>query len=720
MAADPSAILARAAMTLASGANPVGRPLNCALTAQVLAARCSAGSQPSAAVVPPSGFLPSTSSALAPPAATAATLAWDPKDLQAVLFGGLGAAGPLSTTWTFNGTWKNVTNPGDAPPPRYGAAMAFDNQSGSMVLFGGCGVTQCPLGDTWTFQSDGWTNETASLGTSTPTPSYDASMTTFGNHGAVLFGGCTDRLCTSQVGTTDLFENNSNCPANYQPNPCWIPQSGVGPSSRAGAALGYFPPDNVIVLYGGYAGSGAGLWHDLNDTWVLHDGAWQNSTFTQVEFPGEPYPAQGRSFASFFYYGGAAPLDGEMYLYGGYNHTTGAAYGQLWAAVVLQNTTAGWANYSVLGQPPPRAEPALASTWLSGPSENYAAILVGGTGPDSALLNDTWVFENQTVLSPAVTPVFAETNQTLSFAASAVGGTSPVAAQWAFGDGSIGQGLVTSHAYATAGNYTATVMTTDAWGVQNSSSVEVGVHFPSINLTLPSAIDTNVSAEFSASLINGTPLSGTSSKYTVVWNIPGHAVTPGMHVAVVFTTSGVKECSVEVTDGSGTQVGLAFAVTVNPMLVANPTFTPSNPKPGATVYFAVSASGGTPPYTFAWEFGSGRGANTSAPTNYYTKAGSYTVEVWANDSIGTSTETNLTVNVGTTAPPFVFDWSRGVWVFVAIGIVVAVVVFLAILGRRRRPAAVATPPTSSLTPWTPPTGTTPQGRTGPGSPPPPS
>jgi hypothetical protein len=94
--------------------------------------------------------------------------------------------------------------------------------------------------------------------------------------------------------------------------------------------------------------------------------------------------------------------------------------------------------------------------------------------------------------------------------------------------------------------------------------------------------------------------------------------------------------------------------------------------------------------------------------------------VWANDSIGTSTETNLTVNVGTTAPPFVFDWSRGIWVFAAIGIVVAVVVFLAILGRRRRPAAVATPPTSSLTPWTPPAGTTPQGRTGPGSPPPPS
>jgi len=705
---NPHTVLERAAATLGSTASPLGRSLTCAVGPNVLAARCAVPATSLSSVIPPLGFLPSTGGPLAPPASTAATLAWDAPVHEAVLFGGTGTTGAMNSTWTFNGTWINITNPADAPPARYGAAMDFDNQSQEIVLFGGCGIHQCPLADTWTFQAGVWVNDTGELGSATPVGAYDASLVDYGNQGALLFGGCIAPSCTSQTNSTEVFATSASCPAPIQPGPCWTAwtgPAGSGPSARAGTALGYFPPENLIVLYGGYSGAGPGRWYDLNDTWVFHGDSWKNTTIDLTQTPGIAYPSTGRSYASFFYYGAPAPFAGQLYLYGGFNHTTGASYPQVWGVVGLGNVTEGWENFSdSISQPAARERPAMASTYLSGPSENYAAILVGGESRDSDLFNDTWVFENQTLLNPSVSPIPSETNQTLQFQANATGGTQPLTARWNFGDGRSGVGVETDHSYALGGNYTATVTTTDAWGVRNSSSVSVAVRLPSINLTLPSAIDTNLTAEFSASLLNGTPLNGTPNKYNISWSFPGHRLTPGAQVAVIFPSPGVKECSVEIEDGTGTEVARSFAVTVNPVLIATPAFSPSNPKPGATVNFTVTASGGTSPYTYSWEFGSGKSSNRSSPTNVFSKSGTYIIQVWTNDSIGASTERNLTVTVGTTSPPFVFDLSRGIWVIVAIAIIVAVVVLLAILGRRRPPNATETSPTTPVSvvrtpPW---------------------
>ena len=540
-----------------------------------------------------------------------------------------------------------------------------------------------------------WTNDTGDLGSATPVGAYDAALVDYGDQGALLFGGCTDSSCTSQTNSTELFAPNAGCPALVQPGPCWTVHVGAGPSARAGTALGYFPPDDLVVLYGGYSGAGAGNWHDFNDTWVFHGDAWNNTTTSLSLLPGIAYPSTARSFASFYYYGAPHPFDGQLYLYGGFNHTTGASYAQVWGVAILGNTTEGWENFSSeISQPAARERAALASTYLSGASENYAAILVGGESRASNLYNDTWVFENQTILNPSVSPVPSETNQTLQFLANATGGTQPLTARWIFGDGHSGDGVEAEHSYVLQGNYTATVTTTDGWGVRNSSSVSVAVLFPTINLTLPSAVDANLTAEFSAALQNGTPLSGTGNKYAINWSFPGHGLTPGAKVAVLFQTPGIKECSVEIVDGTGTQAARSFPVTVNPTLVATPEFSPSNPKPGATVNFTVHVSGGTPPYTFAWEFGEGRSSNSSSPTNVFSRAGTFTVQLWTNDSIGASTEQNLTVTVGTSSPPFVFDLSRGIWVIVAVAIVVAVVVLLAILGRRRPSGASESSPST--------------------------
>jgi hypothetical protein len=71
----------------------------------------------------------------------------------ALIAGGLGA---------YFGIRASVGGPagsgGATPPPRAGAAMAFDTNTGTTVLFGGMGANG-PLHDTWTWDGSSWTQQ---------------------------------------------------------------------------------------------------------------------------------------------------------------------------------------------------------------------------------------------------------------------------------------------------------------------------------------------------------------------------------------------------------------------------------------------------------------------------------------------------------------------------------------------------------------------------------
>jgi hypothetical protein len=705
--------------------------VKCTLEPSTLDAHCGAVTRPSQTPVNTSyGFVRSTLSPVAPPEVTAASLAWDVYDHEAVLFGGTGTAELSDTTWAFhNGTWKNITDPAQAPPARYGAAMIFDNQSKEIVLYGGCGVLQCPLGDTWSFRGGTWSNITANT-TSTwggPTPTYDSSIASFTNSSVVLFGGCLTASCSAQTNLTEQLElGNSSCPGFATLAPCWSKWHAAGPSppARAGAAAAFLPGNsylaNQVVVYGGFESLGVSPLRDLNDTWSFDGQAWNPVTTPPINL----YPSAGRSFASLFYYD-SPNLGGQLFLYGGYNHSSQAPTAEIWTLSVSNSSTGvftgSWENYTpYTPEPPAQLQPAFTSIAPSGTADDYAALLVGD-GSIGSGTSDTWVFETQIELKSTATPVPVETNATVTLSAGASGGTPPYSASWGFGDNHSGVGLSASHNYSVAGNYSATVQVTDAWGVQNSSSVMVPVRLPTINLTLPLAIDANFTTIFSATLLNGTPSIG-PQKYNFTWSLPAHRPTPGAQISVIFSTPGPKLCSLEVTDATGTRVSLGFSVTVNPALVAAPTFSPSSPPSGSNVTFAPNVGGGTPPYTYYWAFGDGTSSNRSAPIHSFARTNTYTVQVWVNDSIGASVEHTFSVVVGKVSTPFVFDWSRSGWLIVAIVVVLAVFVVFMILGRRKPPpaAAPARPTKAPITSWTPPGGTAPTAPppTVPGTPPP--
>lgn len=68
----------------------------------------------------------------------------------------------------------------------------------------------------------------------------------------------------------------------------------------------------------------------------------------------------------------------------------------------------------------------------------------------------------------------------------------------------------------------------------------------------------------------------------------------------------------------------------------------------ATVYsfsFATPASGGVPPYTFAWTFGDGEGGAGVAPSHVYMNTGDFPAAVTVTDSRGTSARASTAVSV---------------------------------------------------------------------------
>ena len=70
---------------------------------------------------------------------------------------------------------------------------------------------------------------------------------------------------------------------------------------------------------------------------------------------------------------------------------------------------------------------------------------------------------------------------------------------------------------------------------------------------------------------------------------------------------------------------------------------------GQAIQFTGSATGGIPPYTWAWEFGDGGTAATQNPTHVYTTAGVFDVRLTVTDSAQT-TATDMTTATVTKAP----------------------------------------------------------------------
>lgn len=77
----------------------------------------------------------------------------------------------------------------------------------------------------------------------------------------------------------------------------------------------------------------------------------------------------------------------------------------------------------------------------------------------------------------------------------------------------------------------------------------------------------------------------------------------------------------------------AYYLLYQPSLIAD-AHGPYKAKPGETIQFYGSASGGVEPYTWHWDFGDGSTSTEQNPTHAYSSAGTYTVTLTVTDANG--------------------------------------------------------------------------------------
>jgi len=552
-----------------------------------------------------------------PPAAYEASSAYDPVDHVTVLFGGCQVIlCPSNETWLFgSGHWVNVTNPHDAPPARYGASMDYDPNMQGILLFGGLGASGV-LSDTWLFAGARWTN--LSWVGAAP-PGRTAAMMAFDpdveENGSVLFGGAL----SGGIVTNDTWV--------WQGWSGWTQlNSSVYPPPVEWGSLTYDAQDHYLLLFGGTEPCGFLCFLISNATWQFYAGEW---------WPVHPAGAipGGRFGASMTY----DPALGEAVLFGGVNGTF-ALLNDTWTYAA-----GSWQPRTLVVSPPARA-------WAAGPPDSgpMAPMVVGGLGL-VANLNDTWVFEPPIQAGVSVSPTSLETSAPVTVSLTIAGGTPPYRAFVDFGDGSLGlvsgtgPVLSATHVYTSAGTYAITANLTDDTGA------DATVATPSFDVVAgpvlsaaaqPESVDVGMPVHLGVQMITaGIP------PVTFVWHFGDGATSSGANVSHVFSAPGSYTVAVNATDAAGGTAGATVVVRVAPLPTLTAAAAPTAGAVGSPVQLFANVTGGTAPFSYAWQFGDGNDSGSPTPIHTFARSGTFAVNVWVNDSGGGSMHATVTVDV---------------------------------------------------------------------------
>src|SRR6266568_1466524 len=250
-------------------------------------------------------------------------------------------------------------------------------------------------------------------------------------------------------------------------------------------------------------------------------------------------------------------------------------------------------------------------------------------------------------------PSSPQIGQTVSFTGSASGGTSPYSYSWSFGDGSTGTGSSVKHTYSSAGILAVALTVKDNGSPQQTTisqqSITVSGAPPPLTASFaysPSLTQAGQPVSFTASASGGAP------PYSYSWSYGDGSSGAGLQSTHTYNNDGTYQVTLTVVDSQGdTAIGVEPVVVGSSPLQDGFTYSPTSPQPGENINFTASARGGTPPYSYSWDFGTGASATGDTAAYSCATAGSYTVTLTVIDSMNRSNNTYQSLTIYSPAQP---------------------------------------------------------------------
>jgi PKD repeat protein len=658
----PAALLVGAT----GSATAAARPIPWGATLRSLAASPGPAPELRAASLAPSGVptwtnVTRTAAGSSPPAGYGSSVAYDAAAHATILFGGcLADQCPSNQTWSFaNGTWTQIAQRSAAPPARQSAAMDFDARLGGLLLFGGDG-NNGPLNDTWLFQGGRWSNVSYVGGG--PSPRYGAMMAydpAPEENGSVLYGGCIAAgFGVSCYNDTWVWQGWAG----------WVPLAVSAPPPALGfGAFAYDPALGSILLYGGCSGTFClGV---SNQTWLLYSGQWW--PLHPSVFP-SPRTGAGLIFD---------PGLGTLLLFGGLNASF-VLLGDSWTY-----GPTGWQLFTPANTPSPRYDFGMALD-----PTGTVPLLVGGSALTGSQ-NDTWAYEVPPSISVSASPSPQEAGAPVRIAVTVAGGSGHYGVAVSYGSGAGGWASGTGPTFTVTASYAVPGVYLPGANLTDSAGETVGglaapvrvVLGPSVSATVDrSQVDAGVPVHF------GANASGSGSPpYSLAWSFGDGATATGSAVAHTYATPGTYGVLASLTDAAGGSASARLTITVAAWPTASIVLGPGAPNTSAPVALSPSLTGGTGPVHYAWSFGDGASSALPSPDHRFASAGTYTVQLWANDSGGGSAHATQTITVavgtGPSGPSASTNPASGapVWFWPGIGAIAIIALVGSILLARR-------------------------------------
>ncbi|MBO0814826.1 MAG: PKD domain-containing protein, partial [Actinobacteria bacterium] len=149
--------------------------------------------------------------------------------------------------------------------------------------------------------------------------------------------------------------------------------------------------------------------------------------------------------------------------------------------------------------------------------------------------------------------------------------------------------------------------------------------------------------------------SGGTAPYSYSWNFgDGSAASTAQNPSHTYSSAGTYTAKLTVTDSSSPANTATSTVTikvsaVGSALTATASAVPTSGQVPLHVSFTGSASGGTPPYSYSWNFGDGSAASTAQdPAHTYSNPGTFTAKLTVTDSSSPAKTATSTVSITAT------------------------------------------------------------------------